>query len=332
VYQGLGRIITLPYPADSKPRVTIGLPVYNGAGHIEAAINSMLSQTFGDFELLICDNASTDATRSICERHASRDPRIVYVRQPENLGAAANYNHAFKRARGDYFKWAAHDDLLAPDYLQACVDVLDNDPACVLVHPATVIIDDDGQELYCYLDHLACDSDDPVDRFGVWMRPTDGMCNPVFGLVRREIMAQTCLHGTFMGADRVFLAEIALRGKVRCIEAGLFLRRVHAAMSTRANRDSAALDRWYTGVTVRRIRFKYWRRLGEFARMLTRVPMTAGQRARCFAILGYWAMRRGDRLLRELMLPFYMNGRPTALGRLFGPVFGGKPQQQDGRP
>jgi hypothetical protein len=60
--------------------------------------------------------------------------------------------------------------------------------------------------------------------------------------------------------------------------------------------------------------------------------MTAGQRARCFAILGYWAMRRGDRLLRELMLPFYMNGRPTALGRLFGPVFGGKPQQQDGRP
>lgn len=323
--------MSLPQAADSRPRVSIGLPVYNGSAHIEAAITSILSQTFGDFELLICDNASSDATQQICERLAAQDHRIRYIRHSVNLGAAANYNHAFKLACGDYFKWAAHDDLLAPRYLEACVDVLDHDAGCVLAHPATVIINADGDELSCYLDHLACDSADPVERFGVWMRPADGMCNPVFGLVRREAMAQTCLHGDFMGADRVFLAEIALRGRVRSIPDGLFLRRVHAAMSTRANRDSSALDRWYTGAAVTRIRFKYWRRLGEFARMLMRVPLTAGQRTRCFGILGYWAMRRANRLLRELMLPFYLNGRPTALGRMFGPVFAGKPQQ-DGSP
>jgi glycosyltransferase involved in cell wall biosynthesis len=321
----------LPTATERKPRVSIGLPVYNGALHIEAAITSILSQTYGDFELLICDNASTDNTQPICERLASLDSRIRYVRHSKNLGAAANYNHAFNLAQGKYFKWAAHDDLLAPDYLKACTTVLDKDPGCVLVHPATVIIDAEGNKQSCYLDYLACDSADPVERFAVWMRPTDGMCNPVFGLLRREVMAQTCLHGDFMGADRVFLAEIALRGRVRCVAEELFLRRVHAAMSTRANQDSSALDHWYTGVAVARIRFKYWRRFGEFGRMLLRLPLTAGQRLRCFGILAYWALRRGDRLMRELMLPFYLNGRPTALGRLFGPVFNGKPQQQNGR-
>ncbi len=328
----LERDIRLPDVVDTIPRVSIGLPVYNGADYIEPTIESILSQTFGDFELVISDNASTDATQAICERFAAMDPRIVYVRQQTNLGAAANYNQVFVLARGDYFKWAAHDDLLAPDYLKACVKLLDDEPDCVLVHPVTVIIDASGSEQQCYLDYLACDSADPVRRFSTWMLPLDGMCNPVFGLVRHQIMKQTCLHGNFMGADRVFLGEIALRGRVRSIPRALFLRRVHAAMSTRAHLDFGSLDWWYTGAAAGRIRFKYWRRFGEFARMLMRVKLTPLQRAKCFGILALWASRRGNRLLRELMLPFYINGRPTVLGRAFGPVFAGRPRGQDGQP
>ena len=305
------------YPQD-RPRVSIGLPVFNGADYLVETIDSILCQTFTDFELIICDNASTDHTGDICKRSSARDKRIVYVRQPENRGAAVNYNHTFELARGEYFKWAAHDDVLAPEYLARCVEALDGDPGCVLVHPGTVIVDKDGNPQQCYLDYLACNSEDPVRRFAKWMIPADGMCNPVFGLVRRDVMSQTCLHGEYMGADRVFLAEIALRGRVHQIKQGLFLRRVHAGMSTQAHVDFRSLDWWYTGTKTARIRFKYWRRFGEFGRMLLRVRLSMADRTKCFAILACWALRRGDRLLRELMLPVYVNGRPTALARTLG--------------
>ena len=81
----------------------------------------MLAQTYTDFEVIICDNASTDDTQAICEEYAKKDARIRYVRNPVNLGAAPNYNKSFELSNGRYFNWFAHDDLLAPDYLQRCV-------------------------------------------------------------------------------------------------------------------------------------------------------------------------------------------------------------------
>ncbi len=303
--------------------MSVGLPVYNGADYLESTIASILAQTFDSFELIVCDNASTDSTQAICEKLAAQDCRIKYVRHSRNLGAAANYNHAFHASRGEYFKWAAHDDLLAPTYLARCVEALDNDAGCVLAYPGTVIIDETGVQKYCYLDYLASDDPNPAKRFSKWMVPSDGMCNPVFGLVRRDIMQLTCLHGEYMGADRVFLAEIALRGRVKFVDEGLFYRRVHVAMSTRANVGSQSLVYWYTGIRNSGLRFKYWRRLGEFLRMINRVPLAANRRLYCMAIMVFWGLRRGDRLLRELMLPLYMNNQPTALAVWFSNIFGG---------
>ena len=100
--------------ATDGPRVSIGLPVYNGDNYLAETLDSILAQTFTDFELIISDNGSTDRTEAICRRYAAQDHRVRYVRNPSNLGAARNYKRAFELARGEYFKWNGHDDPLAP--------------------------------------------------------------------------------------------------------------------------------------------------------------------------------------------------------------------------
>jgi len=115
-----------------KPRVSIGLPVYNGENYLEEAIDSILAQTYKDFELIISDNASTDRTPDICQAYANKDPRIRYYRNEKNIGAAVNFNRVFELSSSEYFKWAAHDDIIAPDYISECIEILDNDDSIVL--------------------------------------------------------------------------------------------------------------------------------------------------------------------------------------------------------
>ena len=99
------------------PRVSIGLPVLNGEKYVAEALDAILAQSFLDFELIISDNASTDATPDICADYARRDARIRLHRHPSNLGAAPNFNFVFQRSRGEYFKWAAHDDQISSDFI-----------------------------------------------------------------------------------------------------------------------------------------------------------------------------------------------------------------------
>lgn len=127
------------------PSVSVRLPVYNDADCIPEAIGSVLNQTFGDFELLIQDNASPDATGEICCAYAARDHRVRCVRNPQNVGAAANYNLVFRRALGSRFEWAAHDERR--------VAVLDREPAVSLCFGPTRLIND-GSPLGRLSSHL----------------------------------------------------------------------------------------------------------------------------------------------------------------------------------
>src|ERR1700726_2570792 len=99
-----------------KIKVSLGLPVYNGERFVKHAIQSVLDQTFSDFELIISDNASTDSTPDTCEEFARKDPRVPYIRQEINIGAKANFNRVFEYSRGEYFKWVAADDVCGPRY------------------------------------------------------------------------------------------------------------------------------------------------------------------------------------------------------------------------
>src|SRR5436853_274761 len=110
------------------PKVSIGLPVFNGETYLAGALNSFLSQDYEDFELIISDNASTDQTAAICKEHAAKDNRIRYYRNETNIGASPNYNRVFQLARGEFFKWGAHDDECHPTLLRRCLEIFRDGP------------------------------------------------------------------------------------------------------------------------------------------------------------------------------------------------------------
>lgn len=235
----------------TTPRLTFAMPVYNGSNFISDAIESILAQSFEDWELIITDNASEDGTQSIVEGYASKDKRIRYFRNEENIGAAANYNLGFEHARGDYFKWCAHDDTISPDYAKVCVAALDEDPSLSLAHGITKGIDKDGNvsplvgaETPSILD------EDPVKRFSALLNYI-GDCFSIFGVYRTPYLAKSTLHRPYYGSDRGLLAEMAILGKYRRIEEAVFYNREHLTRSTKlgSNMDRA---RWQNG-NARRI-------------------------------------------------------------------------------
>ncbi|OAI50970.1 hypothetical protein AYO44_05265 [Planctomycetaceae bacterium SCGC AG-212-F19] len=116
-----------------RPRVSIGMPVFNEEDYVADALDSLLGQSFGDFELIVSDNGSTDRTRQICEEYARKDRRIRYFRQQRNRGATYNFNFVFEESKADYFMWAACDDRWSSDCLNEYVESLESHPSAALV-------------------------------------------------------------------------------------------------------------------------------------------------------------------------------------------------------
>lgn len=223
-----------PVTEDKRPLVSIGLPVYNGHNYLAGAVESMLGQTLRDFELVICDNASTDRTQAICEEFARRDNRVRYFRNERNLGAGPNYDLSFERSRGTFFKWAAHDDLLAPDYLEKAVACLERNPDAVLCCVGVTEIGPKDEVRRVYANHLpGIDSPRPSVRFA-GMILYRHQCEDFFGLFRRAALVGSDLHGMYSGSDKVLLAEMALRGRCMMVRDPLFLHREHNDRYTRA--------------------------------------------------------------------------------------------------
>jgi glycosyltransferase involved in cell wall biosynthesis len=230
------------------PTVSVGIPVYNGEDFVGQAIESLLNQTFTDFELLIQDNASTDATADICRSFADRDRRIRYVRNSANVGAINNFNLVFERARGRYFKWAAHDDLCAASFLERCVAILDQQPDVVLASGQTQLINDDGSpvafddERQCYVTrhgapvgvldpaHRA-ERGAPASRFWDVLVRTNRTFE-IFGLIRTEALRKTVLQENYYGSDKVLLAQLSLLGPFHLDDEILLLRRCHPKQSS----------------------------------------------------------------------------------------------------
>ena len=226
------------------PRVTLAMPVYNGGKYIRAAIDSILAQDLGDFELIITDNASTDATPDICVELAGRDRRIRYVANPTNLGAAPNYNRGYELAQGQYLKWCAHDDLISPNYVSACLAALEADPTASLAYGRTQCIDHEGNavagednaEMAAILD------EDPARRF-LTAIARGGTCFPIFGLFRKETLRRSTLHRPYYGSDRALIAEAALLGRCHLVPEAVFYNREHPKRSIRMV-DHAERRRW----------------------------------------------------------------------------------------
>lgn len=236
---------------DQVPRVSIGLPVYNGEEYLPEALDSLLGQTYGDFELIISDNGSTDGTQALCEHYASLDARVQYHRSETNRGAGWNFANVFHLSRGEYFKWAAHDDIVAPTYVERCVEVLDREPDVVWCHSQFAEIGADGQPLMgdaarpiSYVEPARASNGSRKSRS---QRPHRGSpkshqryqgillggdaCLDYYALIRSSSMRKTGLHRPYYGADRVFIAELSLMGRYAEVPETLFFYRCHARQS-----------------------------------------------------------------------------------------------------
>ncbi|MFT5049982.1 MAG: glycosyltransferase involved in cell wall biosynthesis [Chlamydiales bacterium] len=279
------------HPSEPTPRLSIGVPVYNGERYLGLALDSILAQTFEDFEVVISDNASQDRTSEICQEYMARDSRIRYVRSDKNLGAAANYNRVFQESRGELFKWHPHDDAMHPTNVARAVEVLDADPSVVVAYPNTVFIDEAGHELSRLEEGLDLPFDAPHERLG-WLVTHLHRCNAVLGVVRRDVMAKTRLIDTFSGSDFVLLTELAMLGKFREIPDYLFFRRSHPKSSLSKNTDQLDLDQWFDTSATRAARFPWLRLLGEQVRSVHRMPLTLGQRLACYPQVARFVVQR----------------------------------------
>jgi len=224
----------------NKPRVSIGLPVRNGARYLGEAVDSLLRQSYTDFELIISDNASTDQTEAICRDYAGKDPRVRYYRNSQDVGLANNYNSLFKRARGEYFKWAAADDVHEPDYLVRCLDVLEHDPAVILAYAKARFIDENGGPLDKIDPGFDLRSDIAMERFRYVIYATSWV-NAIFGLIRTKTLANTRLLPSYPGGDYPLLGELALAGKFVEVPDPLLLRRLHPEASSEQSHSLAYL-------------------------------------------------------------------------------------------
>ena len=231
--------------SNSRPKVSIGVPVYNGADFLAEALDSLLNQSFEEFELIISDNASTDQTEEICREYAERDSRIEYHRYDVNRGGAWNQNQVFRLSNGRYFQWAHHDDVRAPECLSWCVDVLDSDESIVLCYPRTTFIDEDGSELDISEMELRVTSSRPNERFHDLLCRYHN-CLPLHGLIRRDILEQSDLIGPYAHSDKVLLAQLSLYGRFHRLSEYLFYNRWYEGQSISAHPDPHERTKlWY---------------------------------------------------------------------------------------
>jgi glycosyltransferase involved in cell wall biosynthesis len=288
-----------------RPLVSIGLPVYNGAEFVARALRSLRDQDYERLEIIVSDNGSDDDTEAICRSVAVTDDRVRYLRSPRNRGAAWNYVTVFEAATGEYFKWAAHDDLCRPTFVSQCVAVLEDDPGAVLCYPRTELIDLDDRPTATFDDGLALGEEEPGARLARLL-DHEGEYHPIFGVIRRDALAATQVMGGYVGADVVTLAELALRGRFVEVEERLFLRRYHRGTSVIANPDPRSRAVWFDPDHSSRRPMPTARLTVELLRAATRSPLPPATRSQAaLTVARHWAAPRwrdiGGEVKRSLL-------------------------------
>jgi glycosyltransferase involved in cell wall biosynthesis len=283
----------------TQPKVSIGLPIFNAEHYLEQSLNSILSQTYMNFELIISDNASTDASQAICRRYAANDARVRYRRNSRNHGPTFNFRQVVQLSSGEYFLWAAHDDKFAPNYVARCVEILQQHPDVVLCYSKAIEIDEQGKALARTEQTLAANSPYPHQRFRELIR-MDHNCESMFGVIRADVLKRTSIHGDFPDSDRCMLAEVALYGRFYQLPDYLFFHREHAEQVTKqfpSRQERMARlnpDRRFLLV------FPHFRQFREYIFAIHRTPLNWRERLRCYFQMLRWVRNNAGRLIRDL--------------------------------
>lgn len=264
------------------PLVTIGVPVYNGERYLERTIESLRAQTYTELELLIADNASTDATHEICARLAALDKRIRVIRHPTNIGAPRNWNSLVGEARGKYFKWATANDVCAPEMVERCVAALEANSGAVLCHGRTRLTDEDDREIELYAGDVDVQMPRPSERFAHVCRKMN-LNNAMCGLIRTEVLRRTGLDRLYPSGDMALSSELALHGTLILLPQVLLDRRQAAGTFT-SMKTPLQIQRMYDPSAVRPMRLIRWRRHLDNLWCIARAPLGLRERLRSWGV------------------------------------------------
>ena len=271
-----------------QPRISIGLPIYNAEKYLRQALDSILAQTYTDFKLIISDNASTDSTEQICREYADRDARIAYYRNEKNLGASPNYNRVFHLSTSEYFKWAAYDDLIEPEFLAKCVEVMDQHPDAVLAFPRVKIIDQNGDLVENYIPEPDTARVEVHKRFrNLLLYPH--LSTQFYGLLRTDLLRKTSLHGNFPSSDEVLLIELGFQGEFYEIPENLFLLRKHPEQSTEGiYKVQRARSVWFDTSLKGKVLLPKWIYFFACLHAVQHAKISLAQRMFCYRQLVRW--------------------------------------------
>ena len=276
------------------PRLTVGLPVYNGESYLAESLDALLGQSYEDFELIISDNASTDGTADICRRYAKQDSRIRYFRQPRNIGLAPNHNFVVDQANGELVKWASNDDLYGRDLLKLCVEALDEYPHVVLAHSWTAMIDGSGNVTKAEKYPLDTVSLRAPERFRSILYDSGG--DDDGGVIRKAVLRRTAMKESYHHADHTIIAELGLHGPFYQVPDWLYFRRDHPERAERAcptvrsrcaNMDPRRADRLRHPVA--RLYAEY---IWGYIAAIRHAPLSPSDRRECYRYLAQWAGSR----------------------------------------
>jgi glycosyltransferase involved in cell wall biosynthesis len=301
----------------STPLLSIGLFVYNGERFIRKALDSLIGQTFRDFELIISDNASTDRTADICLEYAARDPRIRFFQAQKNMGAGWNVRRVYFLATGKYFKWAACDDFCEPSFLEKCVEALERDRSVVVAHSKTRVVDEEGRVVEEYEWPMATNSPHALTRFRDLLL-NDHLCFQIFGVMRMDALKKLPPQGSYVNSDGVLLAQLGLLGKFYEVPERLFISTRHSGQSTRTlpvrvkvkkrrfrltNRHGTLPSpEWWDPTQTKAITFPEWRQLREYFLSVWNAPLGVGERLGGVLLLIPWIAKHFRRMMKDLLI------------------------------
>jgi glycosyltransferase involved in cell wall biosynthesis len=311
------------------PRLSLGLPVYNGEKYLAESIESLLGQSYENFELIISDNASTDSTADIGRHYMKQDSRVRYIRQKRNIGLAPNHNFVFRRSRGEFFKWAASDDLYARDLLQRCVDALDENPRVVLAHAWEAAIDAEGNVWQAHTYPLATDAPSAPERFRSILFGSSGLFEPdllfgpgssprsgdsgfgnfirvdnqgvlracdMYGVIRSDVLRRMSPLGSYHHSDRILACEIVLHGPFHMTPDWMYFRREYPDRAY--NSSPKVRTRCAIQDPRRANRFLHptGRLLAEYmwgyVAAIKNAPLSLAEQRECYRYLSQWVLDR----------------------------------------
>lgn len=198
---------------ENQPLVSIGVPVYNGEKTIARALDALTGQDYTNLEIIISDNASTDATREICEEYVQKDHRVTYSRAEKNMGSIWNFNKVVELSSGKYFMWAADDDERELSFVSACVEKIEQCPEAAVCQAYTGVFVEGIEEKMCVVHTNSFDQiSDLVERYKETLIQSPAMS--IYGLYRLSVMHKTHLLEKFIASDMAFVQEISIYGDI----------------------------------------------------------------------------------------------------------------------